>query len=330
MTNNDFFIPNGIEYCMPEEAKKFEKLKLQTIKVFNKYGYNYVIPPIVDSLNNLLTLNSSDLKEKTVKFQNSTSGETFGIRADITPQIAKIDLHLSKNKKSINRLAYLGDIIRVSPNKFDRINPYQIGAEYFGNLTPSVDIELIQMLIEILSLSKKSKIIIELGDLSIITKLLDSLSLTNNDRFLLIDLINVKSKNDIIKFFMDRNLKKNVMTTICELIDCNGKLNLLPKIKKSLSKSKITFTTKLKELEFIAKKIVKLNNIQDVHIDLCNLNTLNYQTDIIYTAYIRNMRKEIATGGRYTVNSNKDIRYASGFSLDLKDIYYISTRGKNV
>ena len=61
------------------------------------------------------------------------------------------------------------------------------------------------------------------------------------------------------------NLKKNVMTTICELIDCNGKLNLLPKIKKSLSKSKITFTTKLKELEFIAKKIVKLNNIQDVH-----------------------------------------------------------------
>ena len=66
------------------------------------------------------------------------------------------------------------------------------------------------------------------------------------------------------------------------------------------------------------------------HIDLCNLNTLNYQTDIIYTAYIPNMRKEIATGGRYTVNSNKDIRQASGFSLDLKDIYYISTRGKNV
>ena len=118
------------------------------------------------------------------------------------------------------------------------------------------------MLIEILSLSKKSKIIIELGDLSIITKLLDSLSLTNNDRFLLIDLINVKSKNEINKFFMDRNLKKNVMTTICELIDCNGKLNLLPKIKKSLSKSKITLTTKLKELEFIAKKIVKLHNIQ--------------------------------------------------------------------
>ena len=98
MTNNDFFIPNGIEYCMPEEARKFEKLKSQAIKVFNKYGYNYVIPPIVDSLNNLLTLNSSDLKEKTVKFQNSTSGETFGIRADITPQIAKIDLHFYSQK----------------------------------------------------------------------------------------------------------------------------------------------------------------------------------------------------------------------------------------
>ncbi len=329
MTSNDFFIPSGIEYCMPEEAKKFEKLKTQTIKIFNKHGYSYVIPPIVDSLNNLLTLNSNDLKEKTIKFQNSTTGETFGIRADITPQIAKIDLHLSTSKKSINRLAYLGDIIRVSPNKFDRINPYQIGAEYFGNLTPSVDVELIQMLIEILSLSRKSKIIIELGDLSVITQLLSSLSLTNNDKILLIDLINVKSKNEIIKFFTDKNLKKDVMTTICELIDFNGKINVLSKIKKSLSKSKIRFDTKLKELEFIAKKIIKLNNIEDVHIDLCNLNTLNYQTDIIYTAYIPNMRKEIATGGRYTVDSNKDFRQASGFSLDLKDIYYISTRGKN-
>ena len=189
MAGNDFFIPNGIEYCMPEEAKKFEKLKSLTIKIFNKYGYNYVIPPIADSLNNLLTLNSSDLKEKTVKFQNSTTGETFGIRADITPQIAKIDLHLSKSKQSTNRLAYLGDIIRVSPNKFDRINPYQIGAEYFGNLTPSIDIELIQMLIEILSLSKKSKIIIELGDLSIIKQLLGSLSLTNIYRFLFIHFV---------------------------------------------------------------------------------------------------------------------------------------------
>ena len=75
------------------------------------------------------------------------------------------------------------------------------------------------MLIEILSLSKKSKIIIELGDLSIITQLLESLSLNDNDRFLLIDLINVKSKNEIIKFFIDRKLKKNVMTLICELME---------------------------------------------------------------------------------------------------------------
>ena len=66
MAGNDFFIPNGIEYCMPEEAKKFEKLKSLTIKIFNKYGYNYVIPPIADSLNNLLTLKSSALEKHLV------------------------------------------------------------------------------------------------------------------------------------------------------------------------------------------------------------------------------------------------------------------------
>ena len=330
MTNNNFFIPNGIEYYMPEEAKKFDKLKSQTIKIFDKYGYDYVIPPIADSLVNLFNLNSSDLQEKTMSFQDSNSGDKFGIRADITPQIAKIDLHLSKHKNVPNKLAYLGDIIRVSHDQFDRINPYQVGAEYFGIIKPSVDVELIKILVAILTLSKNSKIIIELGDLSIVNQLLASLSLTIDDRNLLISLINIKSKDEIIVFFKEKKLKQNIMKIICELIDFNGQINLLPKIKKILNKYNTKLYLNLKDLDYIAKKIIKLKGVYDVHVDLCNLNTLNYQTDIIYSAYVPNMRKEIAKGGRYSVNINNNGRQAAGFSLDLKDLYHISSRSKNV
>ncbi len=330
MTNNNFFIPNGIEYYMPDEAKKFDKLRSQTIKIFDKYGYGYVIPPIADSLVNLLNLNSSDLQEKTLSFQDSNTGDKFGIRADITPQIAKVDLHLSKHKNVSNKIAYLGDIIRVSHDQFDRINPYQVGAEYFGDIKPSADIELIKILVEILTLSKDSKILIELGDLSIINQLLNSLSLNVDDKNTLISLINIKSKDEIIEFFAQKKLKQDVLKIICDLITFNGEIKLLSNIKNTLNNFSTKLYPNLKDLEYIAKKIIRLKGVYDVHIDLCNLNTLNYQTGIIYTAYIQNMRKEIAKGGRYMTSMNNNGRQASGFSLDLKDLYNIISGRKYV
>ena len=330
MTNKDFFIPNGIEYFMPEDAKRFDKLKSQTLKIFNKYNYKYVIPPISDSLGNLFNLNSTDLKESTMTFQDSNSGEKFGIRADITPQIAKIDLHLSKKNKSINKLAYLGDIIRISSNNFDRVNPFQVGAEYFGNLKPDTDVELIKMLLEILSLSKDKNILIELGDLSVINQLLEKLSLNSEDRSILITLINLKSVSEIIDFFSMKKMNKNICSLICDLVTLNGNISVISKIKGLLSKSNFRLNHNLKNLEFISSKIIKLPNVFDVQIDLCNLNTLNYQKDIIYSAYIQNIRKEIAKGGRYVAYNTDKPRNASGFSLDLKDIYSVLSRSKDV
>ena len=96
-----------------------------------------------------------------------------------------------------------------------------------------------------------------------------------------------------------KKMNKNICSLICDLVTLNGNISVISKIKGLLSKSYFRLNHNLKNLEFISSKIIILPNVFDVQIDLCNLNTLNYQKDIIYSAYIQNIRKEIAKGGRY-------------------------------
>ena len=115
---------------MPEEAIEFEKLKSNVLGIFKKYNYEYVIPPIIDNLTNLLSLNSSDVDQLTVTFTDQISGKQIGLRSDITSQIAMIDYQQSKS--GLSRFGYMGDIVRISKSLFDRKNPFQVGAELFG------------------------------------------------------------------------------------------------------------------------------------------------------------------------------------------------------
>ena len=139
MKSKNFFIPDGVEYFMPEDAVKFEKLKSKILNIYSKYKYQYIIPPIFDSLDNLLNLKSTDLDSETTFVLDKSSRSEVGIRADITPQISRIDYQVSKGKGN-TRFSYMGDILRLSPGPFDRLNPYQTGAEYFGKISQSVDI----------------------------------------------------------------------------------------------------------------------------------------------------------------------------------------------
>ena len=324
MKNKNFCIPNGIEYYMPKEALEFEKLKVKALKVFKKYKYNYVSPPIFDNLDNLLNLKSSDIDNKTVTFLDKLSGSEIGIRADITPQIAKIDFQITHGKSNA-RFAYMGDILRLSSNLFDRKNPYQIGAENFGNVSKSTDIEIIKLMLEVISLSGEKRIIIELGNLSIINNILATLALNDENKNTLIDLINLKSISEIKSFFTFHNLSRTKLSLIIDLISTSGDLMVLKEIKNILKKYKMNVDSNLNELNYIAQKISKYKKFVDVQIDLCELHSFNYQSDIIYTAYVSNFRKEIARGGRYIAyKTAKNIsRYATGFSLDLKDILYM-------
>ena len=181
MKSKNFLIPDGIEYYLGEDAVKFDKLKLRIIKIFEKYGYTYIVPPIFDSMDNLLNLNSTDLDSNTGYILDRSTGNEIGVRTDITPQISKVDYQMTEGLGN-SKFSYMGDILRLSSGPFDRINPFQTGVEYFGNVTKKTDIEIIKLMIDVICLSKQNKIIIELGDLSVINNLLSQLKLSDSDK----------------------------------------------------------------------------------------------------------------------------------------------------
>ena len=146
MKAKNFYIPDGIEYYMPSDAVKLEKIKSKILKIYAKYNYTYVIPPIFDNLDNLLNLKSTDLDSETALVLDKRTSKEIGIRADITPQISKIDYQMTKGSGN-SRFSYMGDILRLSPGPFDRINPYQTGAEYFGKLNNKCKERIVKLLI---------------------------------------------------------------------------------------------------------------------------------------------------------------------------------------
>ena len=178
MTSQKFLIPDGIEYYTGDEAILFEKIKSSVLNIFKKHKYQLVITPIIDSINNLTSLNGDNLKNFTTPISHSRD---LGIRADITPQIARLD-YQSYKKNISKKYSYMGDIYRESTSSFERSNPFQIGAEFFGNVSDSIDINLIQMCYKIISLSRAKKIVIDLNDSFFINNYLSSIKLSSKNK----------------------------------------------------------------------------------------------------------------------------------------------------
>ena len=320
MTIQKFLIPDGIEYYDNKQALLFENIRSSVLNIFKRYKYKLVITPIVDSVNNLTSLNDDKLKNCII---SATNKNGLGIRSDITPQIARLDYQSYSNNKSY-KYSYMGDIYRETSSLFDRNNPYQIGAEYFGDISDDVDIEMLKMCIKIISLSKAKKIFLELSDASFVHKFINSLKISNNNKLILINLINLKSVEEIKFFFKQKRISNNKFQELSDLMSLDGPYTDSRKIKSFINKYNHYSNINIKSLSCISRDMKKINNIE-VSIDLCSIKSVDYESAFNYCFYVENLRKAIATGGRYDAYTYDDnvIRNATGFSIDLKDIITI-------
>ncbi|MDC0415478.1 ATP phosphoribosyltransferase regulatory subunit [Gammaproteobacteria bacterium] len=316
MNTQKFLIPDGIDYYTGNEALLFQNLKTSVLKIFNKYKYEFVITPVVDSINNLNNLNGDNIANT----MSLSDRRELGIRADITPQISRLDYQSYKTNKS-NKFSYMGDIYRESKSSFERSNPFQVGAEYFGNITEKVDINLLKMCHEIITLSKTKRIVIELNDSFFINTYINKLSIDDTTRKQLNRLISLKSMDEITQYFKSKKLSNRKLIELHELLELAGPVSIMKKIEEFSKKYKYESKEYIKSLKSISKQIKNLKNT-DVIIDLCSLNSMDYETSFNYTFYVNKLRKPIAFGGRYESYVLKDdsMRNATGFSLDLKDI----------
>ena len=319
MTSQKFLIPDGLEYYTGKEAILFEDLKSSVLSIFKKYKYKLVVTPVIDSLSNLTNLNGDNLKTFTTPVSQT---KDLGIRADITPQIARLD-YQSYQKDLSNKYSYMGDIYRETSSLFDRKNPFQIGAEFFGDVNDSVDISLIKMCCEIVSLSKTKKIVISLNDSYFISHFLESLKISNRYKDNLILLISMKSYSEIEKLLKSLKVSKQKINELLELLSIDGSYSVINQIKKFCKKYSYTASSNIKSISNIASKLIDHKKV-DINIDLSSIKSMDYESGFNYTFFVDNLSKPIALGGRYDSYKDNDsiIRKATGFSIDLKRYNY--------
>ncbi len=215
----------------------------------------------------------------------------------------------------------MGDIYRETESPFDRNNPFQVGAEYFGTITDSVDIVMIKMCHEIAMLSKSKKMLIELNDAYFINKFFSTLNISATDKDKLTSLISVKSMVEVIDFFNSKKLSTKKLNELIDLLKLSGNLSVIKAIKQFSKKYNYNAESSIKSLKKIIENISSFKNTEII-IDICSLSSMDYETSFNYTFYIDSLRRPFAFGGRYEsyrLNDGK-VRHATGFSLDLKDV----------
>src|SRR5512145_3554150 len=137
-----WLLPEYIEDILPAEAQRIEALRRRILDLFRVHGYELVMPPLLEYLESLLTGTGHDLDLKTFKLVDQLSGRTLGVRADATPQVARIDAHLL-NRAGVTRLCYCGPVLHTRPSGMQATRePLQFGAEIYGHAGLEADLEI--------------------------------------------------------------------------------------------------------------------------------------------------------------------------------------------
>lgn len=317
---DSWLLPQGIEDVLPEDAKKLEQLRRQLLDVFACWGYELVIPPVVDFLDSLLTGSGRDLDLQTFKLTDQVSGEMLGIRADMTPQVARIDAHNLKHNRP-TRLCYVGTILRALGDSLEKSrSPMQIGAEIYGHSGLESDLEVIQLMLEMLAVTGIQNVHLDLGHVGIYRALSNQAGLTQQQESELFDVLQRKAITELNELVNSYSIDEKFKNIFIALPTLNGGVDVLDKAAKVLADTNDSVTNALNELKIIANKLSIVFPSLPVSFDLSELRGYHYHTGVVFATFTPKVGREIARGGRYDNIGDffGRARAATGFSADLK------------
>jgi len=327
--NNRWVLPEGIEEVLPAQAIQLEGLRRRLIDTYTTWGYDLVMPPFVEYLESLLSGTGHDLDLQTFKITDQLTGRMMGIRADMTPQVARIEAHHLK-QNTPTRLCYLGTVLHTRPQGFSASrSPLQIGAELYGHKGTQSDVEILCLMVETLKLTGVDTFYIDLGHAGIFRGLVQQAGLSTDQENQLFDVLQRKAKPELVELMNEWQIDKNMSAMLTSLPDLNGGVEVFDKAVKIFSKASKEVLNAIENLQTIAKQFT--NRVKDIslHYDLSELRGYNYHTGVIFAAYAPGQGQSIAQGGRYD-DIGKDFgvaRPATGFSADLKTL--VSLTGLN-
>ena len=316
-----WLLPDGIEELLPEEAMRLEGLRRRLLDTCFAFGYELVFPPLIEFLESLLTGTGHDLELSTFKLIDPLTGRLLGVRADLTPQVARIDAHNLKRELP-TRLCYVGTVLRAYADPLDKSrSPIQIGAELYGHAGPEADLEVIQLMLELLAQAGVLEVHLDLGHVGIYRGLARRAGLDAEQEAELFAILQRKSRPDLSQF-LAQSLGSALRRHFFALLDLNGESEVLAEAKKSLADAGEEVKAALERLEQVATCLKRRYPALPIHFDLAELRGYRYHTGLVFAALVPGYGREIARGGRYDAIGEVfgRARPAVGFSADLKQL----------
>jgi len=320
-----WLLPDGIGEVLPEQAMQVETLRRKLLDLYQTWGYELVIPPLMEFTESLLISANRDIDLQTFKVTDQLSGRTMGIRADITPQTARIDAH-SLNRNGPARLCYAGSVLHTRPvNALASRSPIQVGAECFGIQSLQADIEIISLMLATLETTEIPQCCLSLGHVEVFRSLITDAGLSPEQSETLLALLQRKANPEIQDFLQSSQLNNSPLAALGQL---NGDESVLQKAREVFQNAPAKIMTALDELQKVADIIrQRFPNIK-IHFDLAELPGFHYHTGIVFAAYAEGAGAAVANGGRYDAVGEVfgRPRPATGFNADLKTLIRLGSK----
>ncbi|NLY57375.1 MAG: ATP phosphoribosyltransferase regulatory subunit [Gammaproteobacteria bacterium] len=318
-TVDRWLLPDGIEEVLPEEAARTEAARRQLLDLFSRWGYDLVITPHIEYLESLLTGSGHDLDLQTFKMTDRLSGRMLGLRADITPQVARIDAH-TLGAEGPSRLCYCGSVLHTLPRPLSTSRSLiQLGAELYGDASSASDIEVISLMLETLAASRVADVHLDLGHVGIYRGLVQAAELDSTTERALFHALQRKA-GDEVQELTSRIAQPELAAMLRGLVDLSGDIEVLERAHVLLKGAPEHIVMALDELTEIARVMALRYPSVPLYFDLAELRGYHYHTGVTFAAFIPGTGQSIAQGGRYD-DIGRDFgraRPATGFSTDLR------------
>ncbi|MCC2655558.1 MAG: phosphoribosyltransferase regulatory subunit [Panacagrimonas sp.] len=321
MATKRWMLPDGMEEGLPPISWQLERLRRRLLDHYHDAGYELILPPLVEHLDSLLTGSGSALERQTFKFADPQGGRMLGIRADMTPQAARIAARRYADS-TVVRLCYLGTVLRISPDSpGGPRSPRQVGCELFGQPQLEGDLEVLRLMLRTLDLAGMKDVHLDLGHVSIYRAVIARLNLEAEDEEQLFDILQRKSHPDMAEFGRARGLN-GAIQTLGELMDLNGDVSVLQRARTTLAQGDASIAAALDTLENVSARLAAEFPQMPVHVDLAELRGSRYHTGLVFAAFVPGYGREIARGGRYDGVGSEFGRAlpATGFSADMNEL----------
>ncbi len=310
-----WLLPEYVEDILPRYARAAEALRRRLLDLFDAHGYDLVSPPLVEYLDSLLTGAARDLDLKTFKVVDGLSGRMLGVRADMTPQAARIDAHLI-NQQGPTRLCYAGPVLRTKPSGMQGSRePFQIGAELFGHAGIEADLEIQELLLAALQAAGVPELRLSLGHAGLFRALAEGAGLS------------AAQSAAVFAALRDKDVPEVDALTERLAAPWRDAFRALPNLYGG-QEALVAARAALPDLPAIRRALDDLTRLlaagqgADLAVDLADLRGDGYHNGVTFAAYAGGQSRAVALGGRYdgagAVFGRS--RAATGFSLDLRQI----------